>query len=338
MSTSKKQSRTREIPSWLEQGSEQAVQMGRRIADRQYTPFTGQRIAGLSPQEQQALTLTQREGGAYRGDLERSRELTEQGVQSFTDADIEGYMNPYIQGALEPAARELREETARNLRTVGDQAAQRGAFGGSRQAILEAETQRGGTEALSDFYGRGYAQAFESGADRWQRDRDAAARGAEQFRALGAQGQQQLTQEIQNLLTTGGLKRQLEQAGLDFDYQQFIEARDWDVTNLQPLLAALSTVPHSETVTDKSKSSGLGNVVGVAATAAGAIMSGGMGGMFGGGAGGGETPQGVSMPSQGAPGYVPSFGEQTLGGGGSATPVASVSPTFFGSSYQPAMA
>ena len=46
----------------------------------------------------------------------------------------------------------------------------------------------------------------------FDRDRTVAARAAEQFRATGAQGQQQLTQSIQNLLTTGGMQRAIKQA------------------------------------------------------------------------------------------------------------------------------
>jgi hypothetical protein len=80
------------------------------------------------------------------------------------------------------------------------------------------------------------------------------------------------------------MKRSLKQAGLDFDYQQFVEARDWDITNLQPLLAAVSGVPYGVKTTNTQKTSGLGNAIGVAAAAAGAIMnpSGAIAGMMGG--------------------------------------------------------
>jgi hypothetical protein len=241
----------------------------------------------------------------YQPDLDRAREMTERGAQTFTDADLSAYMNPYIQGALEPAARELRRETERNVRDVRGQAAQAGAFGGSRAALLETETARGGTEALSDLYARGYQSAFEDAATRFALDRDAAARSAEQFRALGSQRQAQYLQDINALLTTGGLRRSLAQAGLDFDYGQFIEARDWDITNLQPLLAALSSVPYGETQTTSDKSGGIGQIIGLATAALGAF-----GGVGGGGAAASAGP--ISIPGPGQKGYVPTFGESTL--------------------------
>ena len=41
-------------------------------------------------------------------------------------------------------------------------------------------------------------------------------------------------------MATGGLQRVLDQGQLDFNYQQFLENRDWSVTNLQPLLNAIA--------------------------------------------------------------------------------------------------
>lgn len=248
-------------------------------------------------------------------------------------------MNPYVKGALDPAARELREETARQVALRGQEAGMAGAFGGSRQAIAESETRRGGTEALSDLYQEGYERAYESGAAKFSADRNVAARGAEQFRALGAQEQQQLTQDIQNLMSTGGLKRSLAQAGLDFDYQQFVEARDWDVTNLQPLIAAVSSVPYGTTTTNEKKSSGLGNAIGVAASAAGAVMSGGMGGMMSGMMGGGGEGGPVGEPIATTGGGMnmgtftgPSSPGSTTGAGGGGY---GYSPAFYGSAYSP---
>ena len=267
----------------MEEGSKQAVDIARGIATREYTPFEEQRIAQLDPNEQRAYELATTEGGAYRSDLERSRELAERGATSFADADIEAYKNPYIEGALEPAARELREEGLRQQELAKSAAGMAGAFGGSRAAIIQSEATGKSIEAISDLYERGYAQAFESAANRFEQDRVAARASSDQFRNLGSEGQRMLVNEMNNLMVTGGLQRTLEQAGLDFDYQQFIEARDWDVTNLQPLLAALSTVPYGETVSTETSGGEFQAVLGAAATVAGAYFTGGVSLLGGGG-------------------------------------------------------
>lgn len=277
--------------------------------------------------------MARSETGSWRPDLDKARTFTERGAQTFLDADIDAYMNPFIKGALDPTAREIREETERQRVRIGQDAAMVGAFGGDRQAILESENARGGTEALSDLYGRGYASAFESGANRWAADRDAAARAAEQYRATAAQNQQQVAQDMQNLLTTGGLKRQLEQAGLDFDYQQFVEARDWDITNLQPLLATLSSVPYSTTTTSKAKTRDpVGAVMGLASTGAGIFMM----GKNSPGGWGGSNETGPAPPAGGAKTTMPVSGPGGTFPNESFMPTGSYQPTFFGSAYAPA--
>ncbi len=272
----KKTTTERKIPAWLEAGSQQAVAMGRRIADRPYQAYEGERFAALDPNEQRAMEMAATEGGVYRGDIERSRQLAEQGAQSFLDTDIQAYMNPYIKSALEPAARELREEGMRRQVAAGQEAAMASAFGGSRAAIMTAEASGKSLEAISDLYERGYASAFESAANRFEQDRVTARAASEQFLQIGERGQQMLSNEMNNLLVTGGLRRQLEQVGLDFDYMQFVEARDWDITNLQPLLAALSTVPYSTTETKTTSGGEFQAVLGAATAVAAAYFTGGL--------------------------------------------------------------
>lgn len=381
MSNKSKTTSTNRIPTWLEQGSQQAVALGQRIASRPYqgfgtspfgqnqpapgpgatttqpaapafdasqwrragrmglyvNPSTGEtlnqeqyearrnappspaapggggsfvpteaqylgeeRVAQMDANERRAYELAAEDPTGFNRDLDRARYFTEQAARPFSSFDVNEYMNPYIKGALDPAAREVREEIARQTRDIGSRSAMEGAFGGSRGAILESEARRGGIEAISDLYSKGYASAFESGVERIQQDRTAAARAAEQFRATGAQGQAQLTQSIQNLLTTGGMQRAIKQAGIDFKYQEFLEARDWDITNLGPLLAALQ-VPSTTTQENVSKKSSMQTIAGIGMAVAGGftmnpgLVSAGINTAFG---SGGEAVAGA-MPQRG---------------------------------------
>lgn len=330
MTKSKKTSTTtRTLPTWLTEGSQQAVDISRKIADRPYLAYQGERIAGMSPNEREAYMAARYGPAQAYQDLETSRAYAEQAAMPFTEFDMEAYMNPYIKGALDPAAREIREEMAREQRELGARAGEISAFGGARQAILESEAKRGGLEAISDLYGRGYAQAFESARDQVNRDRAATRAAADQFRMAGGLGMDILTQEIQNLLTTGGLERNLKQAGLDFDYMQFMEARDWDVMNLQPLLATLSSVPHGETQTNVSKArkSTLGMIASVGSMVAGGITMGMTGGMMGSGA--------VQQGAAGLDAPIPGATSLIAGGGGTGAPLGPYGGTTPG--YAPAL-
>lgn len=340
MSRSSKTTQTqqRDIPQYVEAGSQEAVGLARQIAGRPYVPYSGERVAGMGGNEAQAYAMAQGGTGRGAGDMNLARQYAEQAAQPFTSFDMDEYMNPYVKGALDPAAREIREEMARQQRELGSRAGEIGAFGGSRMAIQESEQARQGLEGISDLYGRGYASAFESARDQINRDRSASRAAADQFRAIGGQSQQMLTQDIQNLMTTGGLERNLRQAGLDFDYQQFVEARDWDITNLQPLLAALSTVPYSETqtTTNKSKKSALSTIAGIGMTAVGAftmnpqLMAGGMSSLAGGGTDVSSVP--TSFGGQGG-GYQPGMTGQAPASG--VGPYSNQSGTFPAIGWQP---
>lgn len=231
-----------------------------------------ERIAQMDPNERRAYELANGpQASAWMSDLDKSRQYAEEAAKPFTSFDVNAYMNPYIKGALDPAARELRLETQQNVNAAGQQSAMAGAFGGSRGTLLETEARRAGTQAVGDLYSRGYAQAFTNAQDQINNDRNAAARAAEQFRATGSQGQAQLAQQMQQLMTTGGLARSIKQAGIDFDYSQFLENRDWDVTNLGPLLASLN-VPYTSQTTTTAKKSALQTIAGIGMTVVGGFM------------------------------------------------------------------
>ena len=81
---------------------------------------------------------------------------------SITDADIAGkYMNPYLKEALEPTLDEIRRQS--QISQLGNAARMvgAGAYGGSRQAIMDAESQRNLLQQLAKTTGEGYSTAYD---------------------------------------------------------------------------------------------------------------------------------------------------------------------------------
>lgn len=266
-------------PSWVENTARGALSTAQRVSETPYQAYTGQRVAPLSQNEQAGIDLARRSAGGWMSDIDAARGYLQNSGQKFTDADIQSYMNPFIKGALDPAARELNEDTQRRVNTLQGQQKSRGAFGGGRATLMEQETVRGGQEALSDLYGRGYAQAFESGASRWAADRENDRVQAQSYLATAAQSAGLLGQDVANLISTGQIDRSVRQSMQDFDYQQFVEGRDWDVRNLSVLMSALQGIKGSfteqQTTEKETESNPFGQLLGLAATAAGAYFSGG---------------------------------------------------------------
>jgi hypothetical protein len=273
---------TTTLPPWLEEASQEAIGKAKGIADRPWEGFGRDPVAELSEDEQAAIDLGREQGSAYQPLYNKSEDATDKANVSWLDADREAYMNPYAEAALEPSARKLREEGARDIRDAGSRSAMSGAFGGSRATLLETETAKNTNQNLSDLYTEGFAKNYEDAYSKFEGDRDNWRQIADQYRNLGGDTQQSIVTEMDALLKTGGLDRALRQAGINFDYAEFKEARDWDAENLKPLLEALSRAPHSSSTSSTGESTkqagggGLSDILGLASTVVGLYT--GMGG------------------------------------------------------------
>jgi hypothetical protein len=281
-SKKKKTTQTYKPPSWVEGASRQAIGIGQRIASQEYKPYEGERVAGLSENEQIAMQMARDTAGVATPYYEEGAALARRGTKSWADldqAERDKYMNPYIKGALDPAAREIREQGAREAMALDSRAASMDAFGGSRAALMRSEAQQSTLQGISDLYGKGYAQAYESAVGIWgdERTRDMQASG--RLVDIGTAMQNAAQTDISTLMTTGATDRDIQQRMLDFDYGQWVEARDWDFRALGAIIASLEGTKGSYTTTQttKSKESGgeLGQALGIAATLVGAYFTGG---------------------------------------------------------------
>lgn len=136
------------------------------------------------------------EYGALGGAIgSRGVEAAEQGFgagqayqQMATDpSQIQSYMSPYMQNVVEAQQREAIRASEIQQQANQAQAVQQGAYGGSRQAIVEAERQRNLGTQLGDIQAAGLQKAFDTATQ------------AQQFGAnLGLQG---LAQGYQGLQT-----------------------------------------------------------------------------------------------------------------------------------------
>lgn len=82
--------------------------------------------------------------------------------ESFTSQGIAGqYMNPYLQQALQPQLEEMRRQADISRMQNAARMSKAGAFGGSRQAILESELNRNLMQQMGRTTGEAYASAYD---------------------------------------------------------------------------------------------------------------------------------------------------------------------------------
>lgn len=106
------------------------------------------------------------------------------GTEMFGQGAADYYMSPFAEQALAPAVREARlqgnlQKQAGMLGAIG-----RGTFGGARQALLQAEQERGTQRNISDIMTTGMERAYQNAQQAFQ---------ADQARALQAQQLNQAT-------------------------------------------------------------------------------------------------------------------------------------------------
>ena len=81
-------------------------------------------------------------------------------------------MNPYLTAALAPQLAEARRQS--NISALADRAklTKAGAFGGSRQAIMDAERDRNLQQNLAAITGKGYADAYDRAVGQFNVEQD----------------------------------------------------------------------------------------------------------------------------------------------------------------------
>lgn len=88
----------------------------------------------------------------------------------FGDRQAAQYMSPFMEQALAPQLREAQRSSEMQRNANQAQAVQQGAFGGSRQAIVEAERQRNLGTQMGDIRARGMQAAYEQAQNQFNQD------------------------------------------------------------------------------------------------------------------------------------------------------------------------
>lgn len=232
--------------AWIGESQQDLVRRARSIADRSYSPYEGNRIAGMSVGEQRAIGMANDATtfNQTQGYLDKAGASID-GVTNWGTETMEKYMNPYVDKVVDNTLRRENEAYQGRLADVRSGAAARGAFGGDRATLLEsAETGRH-LDTVGDLTAQGYSDAYGSALNAWQADNNTKLAVADAYRAVGGDVTRMNSQQITDLLRTGGADRLLRQMDLDVDYGNFIEQRDWGVSNLQPLFQAVNSATGS---------------------------------------------------------------------------------------------
>ncbi len=114
------------------------------------------------------------------------------------------YMDPYMQNVVGIQQREAQRASEMQRNQNQAQAVQQGAFGGSRQAIVEAERQRNLGTQMGDIQARGLQDAYGRGQQQFNTEQQLREQSRQYGAGLGMQGLQTALQSAGQLGQLGG--------------------------------------------------------------------------------------------------------------------------------------
>jgi hypothetical protein len=218
---------TQDLPPWAIPYAKEVLGKGSALADSPYQRYTGERIAQFTPLQQRAFAgaTTMAPSAATGQGIDIAGQAAGKAMGTSYDpyatgqfgAQASQYMDPYMQNVVDIQQREAQRAADIAGTQRGAQAVQSGAFGGSRQAIMDAEAARNLAMQKGDIQARGLQDAFSRGQTQFNTEQQLREQSKQYGAGLGLQGLQTALTGAQNL---GALGSQQFQQGMDVNKLQ----------------------------------------------------------------------------------------------------------------------
>jgi len=201
----------REAPG-IEERKIELMDIARSAAEKPlYANVPDVRVAGLSSLEQQGL--------GQAGTTGVGQSTTSAGIGSVLQAqqgpNISQFYNPYQSYVLD----EINRQASMAQNQLSGQAVQAGAFGGGREGVQRAEQERARLAAVGEAQRSGFNTALGAA----QQQQQFGLQAGQQLGQLGVQQQAMSQADINQLMSGGGLQRQLTQQALDAERQSALQ-------------------------------------------------------------------------------------------------------------------
>ena len=276
---------------------------GQYYTAQEYQP---QLVSPMTPDQIIAQQNVAQLSGYEQPYINAATQLTEQAstpiqLQQFSNQAVNQYMSPYMQDVYNSTVSNINETNAQQQQQLQSNAIAKGAYGGDRAGIAQAELARqqnlANNATLANLANTGYTSALgefnNQQAQNAQQDyinRQLAAGAGTQLANLGGYGQNAAGQQAQLQYQMGAAQQQQDQAGLSTAYQQFLNANAYPYQQLGwlgQLVSGAATGMGGTTTGSVPSPSGLSQAIG----GIGALGT--LGNVFGGGGGSGGFLSGL---------------------------------------------
>lgn len=211
------------------------------IANRGYVPYQGQRVADWDPMSQHAYQNAWGVGANTNNSYAQGQDYTKQGINAAYNMPMWGqqpmqqYMSPYQQGVTDIAKNQAVQDKQRNDQLMHSNMIMKGAFGGTRQGIMDADANRNLMGTLNNIQTQGLQTGYQNAQQQFNADRSAygagigqAMQGANQYAQLGGSQQQADIARNDYMNTYGKQGQAYNQTMMDVAYDDWNTSQNYD--------------------------------------------------------------------------------------------------------------
>jgi hypothetical protein len=235
------------IPKWVEQEGKGLYGAAKNyVGQNQYTPYPGQRFADPNQLQQQGFQLAGQNVGAYQPYMTQAAGYAQGGARQMGAADVQRLMNPYLEQVGNAQARKINDSYNQSQSRNQDLAEMAGAYGGDRDALVRAETEKSRNQALGDMWGGIYSGGFDRATQLYADEAARQAHAGNQFAGLADFRQRAGLADVQGLLGAGQQQMGLDQRIYDYLSEEFRRTQDAPYEQLNFLSGILAGTPYAQ--------------------------------------------------------------------------------------------
>lgn len=205
------------------------------VAATPFQQYQGEMVAGLTPTQEAGIQNVNASAGLAQPYYQAGAGYVQQGANPFGQQALNQYMSPYINDVVSQTMANLNETNAQQQQQLLGNAIQRGAFGGDRAGVAQAELARQQNlatgQTLANVLQGGYGQAL----GQFNADRTRALQAGSSLGQLGAGAQGAALQGAQAQLSAGAQQQAVQQAQDVANQQQFQAAQAYPFQTTQYL-------------------------------------------------------------------------------------------------------
>lgn len=267
------------MASWLGQNYSTA----QKVAGQSYSPYTGQMVAPLNGYETGGINqgAGAAAGGIGLGAINQgiasataagTYQPQQVGVGTWNPAAAASYMNPYTQQVINTTNQQIKDNLAQTNNTTNSQATSAGAFGGTRQAVADAQNNYYANQVMAQTDAQLRDQAYNNAEGQFNADqaRTLAGQQSNQQAGLNAANLGLGSADILNqlgvgqqavglgnadaMMRYGGVLQNQQQNEAQWNYtNNYLNPQQWPLRGLNALESAVSGIPYGNTSTQSQQ-------------------------------------------------------------------------------------